>query len=118
MWDTPVDDETVAALERLGRHVRAARRQAALSQRQVEAMTGIDQTTIVRIEHGKATGLPLRRFAVLMVALDAGVATRRPALAFGLPAPGSREWINDGPAWDAAIGEDHPRTTSSPDPSV
>ena len=114
MWDTPVDDETAAALERLGRHVRAARRQAALSQRQVEAMTGIDQTTIVRIERGKATGLPLRRFAVLMVALDAGVATRRPALAFGLPAPGSHEWINDGPAWDAAIGEDHPPDDDEP----
>ena len=114
MWDTPVDDETAAALEMLGRHVRGARRQAALSQRQVEAMTGIDQTTIVRIERGKATGLPLRRFAVLLVALDAGVATRRPALAFGLPALGSREWINDGPAWDTAIGDEQPQDDDQP----
>jgi transcriptional regulator with XRE-family HTH domain len=104
MWDKPVDDETAAALEALGCQVLGARRHAALSQRQVEAMTGIDQTTQVRIEHGKATGLPLRRFARLLVALDAGVATRRPAPAFGLAAPGSHEWINDGPAWDMAVG--------------
>jgi len=69
-------------------------------------MTGIDQTTIVRIEHGQATGLPLRRLAILLAALDAGVATRRPAVAFGLAVPGSDEWINDGPAWDTAIGAD------------
>lgn len=106
MWDKPVDEETAAALEALGRQVRGARRHAAVSQRQVEAMTGIDQTTIVRIEHGRATGLPLRRFARLLVALDAGVATRRPAPAFGLPARGSHEWINDGPAWDITVGVD------------
>jgi transcriptional regulator with XRE-family HTH domain len=106
MWDEPVDDQTAAALEALGRQVRGARRHAALSQRQVEAMTGIDQTTIVRIEHGQATGLPLRRLAILLAALDAGVATRRPAVAFGLAVPGSDEWINDGPAWDTAIGAD------------
>jgi transcriptional regulator with XRE-family HTH domain len=103
MWDKPVDDEIAAALEALGHQVLGARRHAALSQRSVEAMTGIDQTTLVRIEHGKATGLPLRRFAVLLAALDAGVATRRPALAFGLTQPGSSEWINDGPAWDTAV---------------
>jgi len=106
MWDKPVDGETAAALEALGRQVLGARRHAALSQRQVEAMTGIDQTTQVRIEHGKATGLPLRRFAVLLAALDAGVATRRPAVAFGLAVPGSHEWINDGPAWDTAVPAD------------
>ncbi len=106
MWDKPVDDETTVALEALGRQVLGARRHAALSQRQVEALTGIDQTTIVRIEHGKATGLPLRRLAILLVAINAGVATRRPAIAFGLTAPGSREWINDGPAWDMAVGPD------------
>jgi len=108
MWDKPVDDETAAALETLGRQVLGARRHAALSQRQVEALTGIDQTTVVRIEHGRATGLPLRRFALLLAALDAGVATRRPALAFGLAAPGSHEWINEGPAWDAAVDANDP----------
>lgn len=103
MWDKPVDDETAAALEALGLQVRCARRHAALSHGAVEAMTGVDQTTIVRLEHGRATGLPLRRFAILLAALDAGVATRRPAVAFGLAAPGSYEWINGGPAWDTAV---------------
>jgi hypothetical protein len=103
MWDRPVDDETAAALEALGRQVLGARRHSALSQRSVEAVTGIDQTTLVSIEHGKATGLPLRRFAVLLAALDAGVATRRPAVALGLATPGSNEWINHGPAWDVAV---------------
>ena len=93
---------------RLGRQVRGARRQAGLSQRAVETMTGIDQTTIVRIEQGRATGLPLRRFALLLDALDAGVATRRPPLMVGFAAPDSHEWVNDGPAWDLAVGPDLP----------
>ncbi len=104
MWDRPVNDQTAAALEELGRQVLGARRQAGYSQRQVEALTGIDQTTQVRIEHGRATGLPLARFAILLWALNAGVATRRPPLAIGLPAPDSDAWINDGPAWDLAVG--------------
>ncbi len=66
MWDRPVNDQTAAALEELGRQVLGARRQAGCSQRQVEALTGIDQTTLVRIEHGRATGLPLARFAILL----------------------------------------------------
>jgi len=105
MWDRPVDAATEDALIELGRHVLGARRHAGLSQRQVEAMTGIDQTTVVRIEHGRATGLPLARFALLLRVLDAGVATRRPPVALGLPTPASNAWINDGPAWDLAVGE-------------
>jgi transcriptional regulator with XRE-family HTH domain len=105
MWDTPVDDLTRAVLEQLGRQVRAARHHAGLSQRQVEAMTGIDQTTIVRIEQGKATGMPLRRFARLLYAINAGVATRRPPFLVGMAVPGSSEWVNDGPAWDRDVGD-------------
>ena len=107
MWDQPVDDTTRAALEELGRHVRGARRHRGISQRTAERLTGIDQSTISRIESGKASGLPLWRFALLVDALDAGVATRRPAPVVGLAAPGTSEWINGGPAWDFAV--DSPR---------
>jgi transcriptional regulator with XRE-family HTH domain len=105
MWDRPIDDCAQAALEMLGRQVLGARRHAGYSQRDVEALTGIDQTTQVRIEHGRATGLPLWRFALLLEALNAGVATRRPPYMHGVAAPGSSEWINDGPAWDLAVGD-------------
>jgi transcriptional regulator with XRE-family HTH domain len=114
MWDKPVDDRTADALAALGRQVLGARRHAALSQRDVEAVTGIDQTTVVRIEHGKATGLPLRRFAILLAALDAGVATRRPPVALGLATPGGNEWINDGPAWDMAVPAPDPPNDDDP----
>ena len=107
MWDTPVSDETAAVLRELGRQVRAARHHAGLSQRQVEAMTGIDQTTIVRIEQGKSTGMPLRRFARLLSAINAGVATRRPPWLVGMAAPGSDDWVNDGSAWDQSVGPDN-----------
>ena len=108
MWDHPVNEHTSEALERVGRQVRGARHHAGLSQRSVENLTGIDQTTIVRIEQGRATGLPLWRFALLLDALSAGVATRRPPLMVGFAAPGSADWINDGPAWDLAVGDDVP----------
>jgi transcriptional regulator with XRE-family HTH domain len=106
VWDRPVDDDARSALEELGRQVLGARRHSGSSQRGLERATGIDQSTISRIEHGRATGLPLWRFALLVRALDAGVATRRPAPAHGLEAPGSAEWINGGPAWDHAVEPD------------
>jgi len=105
MWDRPISDKARLALEELGSQVVRARRQHGSSQRGLERATGIDQSTISRIEHGQASGLPLWRFALLVSALGAGVATRRPALADGLEAAGSNEWIDAGPARNLAVDE-------------
>lgn len=60
----------------IGRQVRAARVHASLTQRQVEDLTGIDQTVISRLENGKGSNMPLGRFAALLIAIDAEI---RPA---------------------------------------
>jgi transcriptional regulator with XRE-family HTH domain len=57
----------------VGGQVRAARLQASLTQRQVEELTGIDQTVISRLENGKGSNMPLGRFAALLIAIDAEI---------------------------------------------
>ncbi len=61
---------------RVGGQVRASRVHASLTQRQVEELTGIDQTVISRLENGKGSNMPLGRFAALLAAIDAEI---RPA---------------------------------------
>ena len=46
---------------------------ASLTQRQVEDLTGIDQTTVSRLENGKGSDMPLGRFAALLGAIDAEI---------------------------------------------
>ena len=60
----------------VGGQVRAARMHASLTQRQVEDLTGIDQTSISRLENGRGSNMPLGRFALLLAAIDAEI---RPA---------------------------------------
>jgi transcriptional regulator with XRE-family HTH domain len=60
----------------VGGQVRAARMHASLTQRQVEDLTGIDQTVISRLENGKGSNMPLGRFAALLISIDAEI---RPA---------------------------------------
>jgi transcriptional regulator with XRE-family HTH domain len=57
----------------VGAQVRAARVHASLTQRQVEDLTGIDQSTVSRLENGKGSNTPLGRFAALLVAIDAEI---------------------------------------------
>jgi transcriptional regulator with XRE-family HTH domain len=57
----------------VGTQVRAARIHASLTQRQVEDLTRIDQTTMSRLENGKGSNMPLGRFAALLVAIDAEI---------------------------------------------
>ncbi len=57
----------------VGAQVRAARTHASLTQRQVEDLTGIDQSTVSRLENGKGSNMPLGRFAALLVAIDAEI---------------------------------------------
>jgi len=57
----------------IGSQVKTARVHASLTQRQVEELTGIDQTTISRLENGKGGAMPLDRFAALLRAIDAEI---------------------------------------------
>jgi DNA-binding XRE family transcriptional regulator len=70
--DRPPNDPLVVA----GGQVRAARVHASLTQRQVEDLTGIDQTSISRLENGRGSNMRLGRFALLLAAIDAEI---RPA---------------------------------------
>jgi transcriptional regulator with XRE-family HTH domain len=60
----------------IGGQVKASRIAASLTQMQVEELTGIDQTSISRLETGKGAAMRLDRFATLLMAIDAEI---RPA---------------------------------------
>jgi hypothetical protein len=62
-------DEDRDALEALGRAVRFARQQSSLTQRTLEALTGVDQTAISRMERGVVPGMGLVRFARIAMVL-------------------------------------------------
>jgi transcriptional regulator with XRE-family HTH domain len=71
----PWDDEAFNTRQQrgfhlLGRTIRRRRASLGLSQRQLEALSGIDQTVISRLENGKQTGLRWVRLAQLVDALD------------------------------------------------
>ena len=71
----PRDDEAFNTRQQrgfhlLGRTIRRRRASLGLSQRQLEALSGIDQTVISRLENGKQTGLRWVRLAQLVDALD------------------------------------------------
>jgi DNA-binding Xre family transcriptional regulator len=57
----------------IGGQVRASRFAASLTQMQLEELTGIDQTTISRLETGKGAAMRLDRFATLLMAIDAEI---------------------------------------------
>ena len=71
--------DIVVGLEWIGRWIFEARRRAGLTQKELEGMSGVDQTTISRLERGCLAGLRLYRLAALISCL---VATG------GLPAAG------------------------------
>ncbi len=60
----------------IGGQVRSTRIAASLTQMQLEELTGIDQTSISRLETGKGAAMRLDRFANLLMAIDAEI---RPA---------------------------------------
>jgi transcriptional regulator with XRE-family HTH domain len=59
-------------LVRIGREGYEWRRRAGLTQRAVEALTGIDQTTICRFERGRLPGLRLHHLARIRLACKTG----------------------------------------------
>jgi DNA-binding Xre family transcriptional regulator len=66
----PTDPEVIDALKRIGAGVRAARYDHALSQMQLERLSGVDQTTISRLENGRAPRLRLDVLARIAMALS------------------------------------------------
>jgi hypothetical protein len=63
------DSRTQQGLQRIGQLVRRRRRLLGLSQRQLERLSGVDQTVISRLENGRLGGLRWSRFARLVGAL-------------------------------------------------
>jgi predicted transcriptional regulator len=68
-YSQPTDRWTVDALERLGREVRSARKQAGWSQRLLGERAGVDQAVISRLENGLAPGLRASAIARIIRAL-------------------------------------------------
>jgi DNA-binding XRE family transcriptional regulator len=63
-------DREVAALRMVGRRLKRARHAKGWTQRQLEGASGVDQTTISRVENGRQMGLGLLKIAALAMALD------------------------------------------------
>ncbi|HEY8870542.1 MAG TPA: helix-turn-helix transcriptional regulator [Candidatus Limnocylindrales bacterium] len=59
-----------AALRMIGSRLKRTRIALGLSQRALEALSGVDQTTISRIENGRAPSFSLGRYARILAALD------------------------------------------------
>jgi phage repressor protein C with HTH and peptisase S24 domain len=64
-----VDPSSPDALKRIGSGIAAARRAHGLSQLPLERLSGVDQTTISRLEYGLAPGIRLERLARIAAAL-------------------------------------------------
>jgi DNA-binding XRE family transcriptional regulator len=67
----------------IGGSLRQARHRAGLSQRQLEELSGVDQTTISKLENGRLVSLRLVRLAALVNAIEglgdrAAAPARRP----------------------------------------
>lgn len=77
------DPRTARGFELIGGAVRGRRRRLGISQRQLELLSGVDQTVISRLECGRLTGLRWSRFARLVEAVG--------GLGVGDPLPGWTE---------------------------
>jgi transcriptional regulator with XRE-family HTH domain len=61
----------LGALETLGEAVRIARQRCGLTQRDLEALTDVDQTAISRMERARVPGMALDKFARVAIVLAA-----------------------------------------------
>jgi transcriptional regulator with XRE-family HTH domain len=72
-WDPevwPSDSRIRRGFELIGGTVKRRRERLALSQRQLQQLSGVQQSGISRLENGKLTGIRWQRFARLVDALD------------------------------------------------
>ena len=66
----PIHETEQRGYEFIGAVIKRRRLAATLTQRQLEHLSGIDQTVISRLENGKQYGLRWSRFAILVAVLD------------------------------------------------
>ncbi len=89
----PVNPVSAEALRELGQVVRDLRRRRWLSQRVLAARCGLSQSTISRLETGKAPGIRLVWFARILVSLE-----------LGSEPPGRPWWhVEEAPSWVAQM---------------
>ena len=105
-------ERTRDALVMLGQAVRRARTRSALSQRDLEALSGVDQTAISRMERGVAPGMGLDKFARVAAVLVADLLVSEPA------SPEHRYAPLIPAAWlPPAFGSNQPAAPAAPDAS-
>jgi len=68
-----VSARDAAAFRHLGTIIRTARLRLGYTQRHLERLSGVDQTTISRLENGRLTSLRLVRLAAIFLALTGGL---------------------------------------------
>jgi transcriptional regulator with XRE-family HTH domain len=96
-------DSRPTAMEKIGRGVLRLRLYLGWSQATLEAKSGVDQTTISRLERGLQTGLSIRRLAAVLDALHVGdVLFEQPRLA---APPTDLELMLRGDRWARAVRE-------------
>jgi transcriptional regulator with XRE-family HTH domain len=71
MMYPPRGPRDLRALETLGEAVRIARQRCGLTQQALEALTGVDQTAISRMERARVPGMALDKFARVAIVLAA-----------------------------------------------
>jgi DNA-binding XRE family transcriptional regulator len=72
-WEHSLDPRDTAeqrGYDAIGAALKERRVAAGLTQRDLEALTGVDQTVISRLENGKQYGLRWSRYAILVAVLD------------------------------------------------
>jgi transcriptional regulator with XRE-family HTH domain len=101
--DQDVDDDTLSVEEKVGQAVLRLRLYWGWSQSSLERRSGVDQTTISRLERGLQHGLSIRRLFAILRALRVGDVTFAPPKPF-VP-PTLLELMLHGDPWERATRE-------------
>jgi transcriptional regulator with XRE-family HTH domain len=114
-WTPPEPIWRQPALAKLGRAVLRLRLYWQWSQKDLEARSGLDQTTISRLERGTQRGLSIRRLAAILEALQVGdiVFDKPPTVS-----PTALEVMLYGDRWAKAVAEADRRLGWTPEPTA
>lgn len=99
--DGPAQVVRLTVEEKLGRAVLRLRVYWGWSQAELERRSGVDQTTISRLETGRQCGLSLRRLAAILRALRVGEVDLMPPQP--IVEPTALELMRSGNAWERAV---------------